>query len=77
MSPVVKYVGPHRPGVDLNIDQATGETVPVEYLHEQEVTGAVRDDLLAQSKDYEAAHGSALWSEVKPSSSSKSTTKEN
>lgn len=76
MSPVVKYVGPHRPGVDVTIDHLTGESVAVEYLHEQEVTGTVRDNLLAQSKDYEAAHGSALWSEVKPSNASKSTTKE-
>lgn len=74
--PTVKYVGPARPAIELIVDQATGESATVEYTHEIEVSAAVRDSLLAQSRDYEAAHGSALWSEVKRESAKDSKKEE-
>lgn len=54
--PKVKYSGGFRPGVSVSLDD--GSVVEVEYLHEIEVSAAVRDNLIAQDPD--------SWSEVKP-----------
>lgn len=62
----LKYSGGSRPGVDVTHED--GRTESVEYLHEIEVTAAVRDNLLAQDPE--------AWSEVKPAPQPKPKDKE-
>jgi hypothetical protein len=57
--PKLRYVGGYRPGVDVTLGRNTDNerVVEVEHLHEIEVSGEERDQLLKQAPDD--------WSEVK------------